>query len=461
MKNKFIKLFTSSLLLCNIIASPAHIFAQDEVVDEINDEIVEEVVDEIIVEDGEISTLAAPYNSMVTFNVNGKVFINDISPVYFSNEPKIAHQLKRRFTFSIEYLGNRYTDGVVFPGEHDSVTKTSLIDNGNFGLTSIRITKPGTFAFIVYQLVDTPHAYLYSLDTTPRYITVNVGVDENNDLYVSDITGDIINYQTSYYDREGNASVQFFNYYNPDTPPITNPDPVYTTDTYTELEEIPFVSETIEDDELELGVTEVRQAGVNGQKEITYEQTYEDGEPYGEPVVTSEVVISEPINEIIAVGTKIIESDPDTSEESSEESESQTPDESDDETESSDESESQTPSESDDESESNDESSSQAPSESDDETEPSDESSSQNSSESNSQKPVGPIDETKPNNDGNPGSKAQPNNKPSTPVSNKNEDDKPALPNTGENSSFIIAAVGLVLLASGSFLVMRSKRKTK
>ena len=50
-----------------------------------------------------------------------------------------------------------------------------------------------------------------------------------------------------------------------------------TTKEITETEDVPFSTQTIVDDSLEPGATEVRQEGRNGQNQLRYRVTYVDG----------------------------------------------------------------------------------------------------------------------------------------------------------------------------------------
>lgn len=67
--------------------------------------------------------------------------------------------------------------------------------------------------------------------------------------------------------------------------------------------EIPYSEVQVEDAGLYIGDSEVRQAGVAGEKELTYKVTYQDGQEISREV-TDEQLISEPTEKIVAVGTK-------------------------------------------------------------------------------------------------------------------------------------------------------------
>lgn len=77
------------------------------------------------------------------------------------------------------------------------------------------------------------------------------------------------------------------------------------TKTETKTEEIPYTSSTVEDGNLEYGKTQVRTAGVKGKKTITYEVVYENGKEVSRQK-TGEEVTQQPVNEVIANGTKVV-----------------------------------------------------------------------------------------------------------------------------------------------------------
>lgn len=68
-------------------------------------------------------------------------------------------------------------------------------------------------------------------------------------------------------------------------------------------EDIPYSNETVLDSNLDEGKTEVRQEGVNGQKEYTYQLTYKDGELVDEKIVSTKIT-REPASRIVAQGTR-------------------------------------------------------------------------------------------------------------------------------------------------------------
>ena len=79
--------------------------------------------------------------------------------------------------------------------------------------------------------------------------------------------------------------------------------PVVSTKTRTETEPVAFETVTQENPNLSEGETRVAQEGVNGERTITYEQTYIRGEFDSEKQVTSKIT-KQPVNKIIEVGTK-------------------------------------------------------------------------------------------------------------------------------------------------------------
>ncbi len=73
-----------------------------------------------------------------------------------------------------------------------------------------------------------------------------------------------------------------------------------------ETEEIPYATVTKESDELLKGDTQVVQKGVNGTKKITTTTKYVNGE--AADVTIEEETVEQPVDEIVAVGTKSNES---------------------------------------------------------------------------------------------------------------------------------------------------------
>ena len=86
-------------------------------------------------------------------------------------------------------------------------------------------------------------------------------------------------------------------------PPKTPPAPKCETKTDKATEEIPFEKRTEPDKNLKKGETYIKQAGKNGQKEISYKITVCDGKETGREVV-SENIIEQPTPEIAVIGAK-------------------------------------------------------------------------------------------------------------------------------------------------------------
>ena len=72
-------------------------------------------------------------------------------------------------------------------------------------------------------------------------------------------------------------------------------------------ETLPFATEIIEDDSLYLGKTKVKTEGVNGEQELVYEETYENGILISTTLVET-IVLSEPVTEVIRKGTSVLKS---------------------------------------------------------------------------------------------------------------------------------------------------------
>lgn len=90
----------------------------------------------------------------------------------------------------------------------------------------------------------------------------------------------------------------------------------------TVTEEIPFETETVEDDTLPAGTTKVKTEGKNGTLEKVVKETTEDGKVTSSEVVSEKVTV-EPVTEVVLKGTKEEEPEPAPEEEPSEESDEQ------------------------------------------------------------------------------------------------------------------------------------------
>jgi uncharacterized protein YabE (DUF348 family) len=78
-----------------------------------------------------------------------------------------------------------------------------------------------------------------------------------------------------------------------------------TFETRTETEKISYSSSTKKSDAFLQGTRQVTVKGSDGEKEVTYKDTYVDGE-LKSSVVENEKVTKEPVNEVITVGTKTV-----------------------------------------------------------------------------------------------------------------------------------------------------------
>ena len=85
----------------------------------------------------------------------------------------------------------------------------------------------------------------------------------------------------------------------------TSQETTSSVETETKKEVIKFGTTTVEDPNLEYGKTEIRTAGVNGEITYTYEVTYEEGKETSRRQ-TDQKVTKQPINQVIAKGTKIV-----------------------------------------------------------------------------------------------------------------------------------------------------------
>lgn len=77
-------------------------------------------------------------------------------------------------------------------------------------------------------------------------------------------------------------------------------------------EPIPYTSSNVDDPGMDKGTTRVATAGVNGTKTIVFDVTYEDGVEVSRTAVEERVSV-EPVNEVIAVGSKepvVVQPDP-------------------------------------------------------------------------------------------------------------------------------------------------------
>ncbi len=71
----------------------------------------------------------------------------------------------------------------------------------------------------------------------------------------------------------------------------------------TATEMVAFTSSTVDDATLAQGTTQVRTAGVNGERTLTYEVTYTNGQETSRKEVAN-AITTQPVNEVIVKGTK-------------------------------------------------------------------------------------------------------------------------------------------------------------
>ncbi|MDR0955929.1 MAG: G5 domain-containing protein [Candidatus Nomurabacteria bacterium] len=86
--------------------------------------------------------------------------------------------------------------------------------------------------------------------------------------------------------------------------PATSTQPQITTKTVTETEPIPYSSSNENDSTLAKGQTKVKIAGVNGEKAITYEVKYQNGQQISK-TETGETITKQPVNEVLSIGTYV------------------------------------------------------------------------------------------------------------------------------------------------------------
>lgn len=81
--------------------------------------------------------------------------------------------------------------------------------------------------------------------------------------------------------------------------------PRETETTETSISEIPYETEHVDDADLEYGEVRVRVYGENGKERLTYLVKSKNGKQVSRKVVSRET-ISEPVNQVIATGTKVV-----------------------------------------------------------------------------------------------------------------------------------------------------------
>ena len=89
----------------------------------------------------------------------------------------------------------------------------------------------------------------------------------------------------------------------PVSTPSIQAQPKVETNTISTTEPVAYTSSTVDDASLAQGTTQVRTAGVNGVRTLTYEVTLTDSKETARKEI-SNVVTTQPVNEVIAHGTK-------------------------------------------------------------------------------------------------------------------------------------------------------------
>ncbi|MBO0867936.1 MAG: G5 domain-containing protein [Micromonosporaceae bacterium] len=85
--------------------------------------------------------------------------------------------------------------------------------------------------------------------------------------------------------------------------------PTVEVRTVTETQSIPFGRRTVNDSSLSKGTTKVRTRGIAGLKRLTYQVTVVNGVQTGKTLLREDVV-KQPVAEVVAVGTKAPQCDP-------------------------------------------------------------------------------------------------------------------------------------------------------
>lgn len=90
---------------------------------------------------------------------------------------------------------------------------------------------------------------------------------------------------------------------SPSPTPTPTPTPVTTTELVEEESAIAFERQTVDSANLDVGVSQITTAGVNGTLRTTYKVTYLDGEEVSREMV-EEIVITAPVAEVTSRGTR-------------------------------------------------------------------------------------------------------------------------------------------------------------
>lgn len=95
----------------------------------------------------------------------------------------------------------------------------------------------------------------------------------------------------------------------PSSKPSSQSTPKITTRIETEAQTIPFTSTNVENSTMAKGTTSITTAGVNGRQTLTYKLTYKNGKQTDKKLINT-VVTSQPIVQVISVGTYVAPSAP-------------------------------------------------------------------------------------------------------------------------------------------------------
>lgn len=114
---------------------------------------------------------------------------------------------------------------------------------------------------------------------------------------VNRVRFDMVHINSLYMQEHGRASD-----HDPILVQISFPEEIYKDEEYI----INFETIKIEDENLPYGTSKVLTKGVNGKNIITYKYIYVDGKETKKELIKT-TIIKEPINEVIAVGTKVVE----------------------------------------------------------------------------------------------------------------------------------------------------------
>ena len=182
----------------------------------------------------------------------------------------------------------------------DELIDVEVANDGGIRLTRVTFINGysvGTPANIIMDRDD--RNPLIVDDTSPNYIPVGQTIIENGLIYRYAINLNVTGSTTLHIDLTGANLYLNGEPLNPDEP---EPEPVVEVVEETETEIIPYDTITEYDDTKDYTETTVQ--GVDGEKLLTYEVTYTDGVETNR-ILLSEETTTEPINEVVVVGTQI------------------------------------------------------------------------------------------------------------------------------------------------------------